>query len=90
MTPEQARRAALEALARVRLGEDPQAEKIRERASSTVGGLIEAFLKEHGSKLKAKTRVHYVRLLAKLASAHDPDDRLVRFVEGVEPGAVPF
>ncbi|MGH6801356.1 MAG: integrase arm-type DNA-binding domain-containing protein [Methylocella sp.] len=71
MTAELARRAALEALARIRLGDDPQAEKNRERASLTVGGLIEAFLKEHaGSKLKRKTGTHYAGLLAKLSAAH--------------------
>jgi Arm DNA-binding domain len=33
LTPDQARRAAQEALARVRLGDDPQAEKTRQRDS---------------------------------------------------------
>jgi hypothetical protein len=72
MTAEQARRAAQEALARIRLGrQDPQAEKSRQRASLTVGGLIDAFLTDHaGTKLKAKTADHYAGLLAKLVSAH--------------------
>jgi integrase len=71
LTPEQARRAAQEALARVRLGEDPQAEKNRRRASLSVGGLVEAFLRDHaGSKLKAKTAGHYAGLLGKLVMAH--------------------
>ena len=71
MTAEQARKAALEALARVRLGEDPQAKKSRERASLTVGGLITAFLEGHaGTKLKPKTRAHYEGLLAKLGVAY--------------------
>jgi integrase len=67
MTAEQARRAALEALAHIRLGEDPQAEKARQRDSLMVGGLIDSFLKDHaGSKLKAKTRAHYEGLLSKV------------------------
>jgi integrase len=71
LTPELARRAAQEALARVRLGQDPQAEKSRQRASLTIGGIVDSFLKDHvGSKLKAKTHVHYAGLLARLVSAH--------------------
>jgi integrase len=53
------------------LGEDPQREKSLSRASLTVGELTDAFLKDHvGSKLKAKTRVHYEGLLAKVRSAY--------------------
>ena len=37
-TADQARAAALDARAAIRLGEDPQAEKGRQRASLTVGG----------------------------------------------------
>jgi integrase len=71
ITAVQAREAALDALARIRLGEDPQTEKSRRRASLTVAGLIDAFLRDHaGSKLKAKTRAHYEGLLAKLRDAH--------------------
>jgi integrase len=71
LTAEQARKAALGALARIRLGSDPQAEKSRQRASLTVAGLIDAFLRDHaGSKLKAKTRIHYDGLLAKVRDAH--------------------
>jgi hypothetical protein len=56
MTVEQARAAALDALALVRLGQDPQAEKTRQRASLTVSDLIDAFLEGHAeTKLKAKT-----------------------------------
>jgi integrase len=58
-------------LARVRLGQDPQAEKGRQRAALTVGELAEAFLKDHaGSKLKAKTRAHYEGLIAKVRAAY--------------------
>jgi integrase len=70
MTVEQARKAAQDALARIRLGEDPQAEKGRQRAALTVDGLIAAFLETHGAKLKPKTRAHYAGTLAALAAAH--------------------
>jgi integrase len=71
LTPDQARRAAQEALAGVRLGNDPQAEKTLRRASPTVGGLIDAFLEGHASsKLKAKTAGHYRIALDKLRGAH--------------------
>jgi integrase len=71
MTAEQARKAALEALARIRLGDDPQAEKAHQRAAPTVGELTNAFLKDHvSSKLKPKTRVHYEGLLAKVQAAY--------------------
>jgi len=71
LTPDQARRAAQEALAAVRLGSDPQAEKISRRASPTIGGLIDAFLEGHArSKLKAKTAGHYRIALERLRAAH--------------------
>jgi integrase len=71
LTPEQARRAAQEALARIRLGDDPQGEKNRERVSLTVGGLIDAFLEGHASsKLKAKTAKHYRVALERLRGPH--------------------
>jgi integrase len=71
LTPDQARRAAQETLAGVRLGNDPQAEKIRQRASLIVGGLIDAFLEGHArSKLKAKTVGHYRIALERLRGAH--------------------
>lgn len=70
MTPDQARRAALNALAHVRLGSDPQAEKSRQRASLTVGGLIDAFLDDHSGKLKPRTKAGYKELLGKVRAAH--------------------
>src|SRR5262249_8515069 len=71
ITAVQAREAALRALARIRLGHDPQAEKGPQRDSLTVAGSIDAFLRDHASsKLKAKTRIHYEGLLAKLRDAH--------------------
>jgi integrase len=71
LTPEQARRGAQEALARVRLGGDPQGEKTRQRTALTVGGLIDAFLEGHAStKLKAKTAAHYRIALERLRAVH--------------------
>ena len=55
MTPEQARAAAQDARARIRLGEDPQAEKARQRASLTISGLIDTFIEGHAAKLKPKS-----------------------------------
>jgi integrase len=70
MTPDQARKAALTVLAHVRLGSDPQAEKTCQRASLTVSGLIDAFLDDHGGKLKPRTRAGYAELLGKVRAAH--------------------
>jgi hypothetical protein len=70
MTPDQARRAALAVLAHVRLGADPQAEKSRQRASLTVAGLIDAFLDDHGGKLKPRTKAGYAELLGKVRAVH--------------------
>jgi Arm DNA-binding domain len=70
IAPEQARAAALDALARIRMGDDPSAEKARQRASLTVAGLIDAFLGGHAAKLKPRTRVSYEDALAKIRAAH--------------------
>ena len=71
MTAEQARKAAGDALARVRLGEDPQADKARQRGAATVTALIEAFLDGHvNAKLKLKTRVDYAIVLNRLRAAN--------------------
>jgi hypothetical protein len=70
VTPEQARAAALDALARIRMGEDPSAEKARQRASLTVAGLIDAFGEGHVGKLKPHTRRSYGGALAKVRAAH--------------------
>jgi hypothetical protein len=66
MTADQARQAALDAHAAIRQGEDPAREKARQRAAMTVGGLIDAFLSGHASKLKPKSVVAYEGSLAKL------------------------
>jgi integrase len=69
-TVEQARKAAGDALARVRLGEDPQAEKSRQRAALTVAALIEAFLDGHvEAKLKPRTRCDYAIVFERLRAA---------------------
>jgi hypothetical protein len=71
MTVDQARTAALNALAHVRLGSDPQAEKSGERASPTVAVLIGLFTAEHvDAKLKAGTTQGYKIALEKLRAAH--------------------
>jgi integrase len=70
MTPDQARKAALKALAHVRLGADPQAEKSRQRTTLTVAGLIDAFLADRVAKLKPNTRAAYAESLAKVRQAH--------------------
>jgi Arm DNA-binding domain len=71
LTAEQARRAAAELLAKVRLGADPAADRDQRRASMTVSQLIEAFGVEHvRGKLKASTGKSYEAGLDLLAKAH--------------------
>jgi integrase len=70
MTADQAREPALDALARIRLGDDPQAEKARQRTSLTVAGLIEAFIEGHAAKLKPKSLIAYRSALDKLTAVH--------------------
>jgi integrase len=66
MTPDQARRAALDALAAIRQGHDPQAEKTDSRTAVTVAALIEAFMNSHVSKLKPNSRKSCAIALDKL------------------------
>jgi integrase len=71
MTTEQAKQDARTALAHIRLGEDPGAEKTRRRASPTVADLIDLFIAEHvDAKLKSGTAQGYKIALAKLRLAH--------------------
>jgi hypothetical protein len=71
VTVDQARTAALNALAHIRLGSDPQAEKSGQRASPTVADLIDLFRTEHvDAKLTAGTRGGYRIALEKLRAAH--------------------
>jgi integrase len=51
-------------------GRHPAAEKTRQRAALTIGGLIDAFLSGHASKLKPKSVVAYEGSLAKLRAKH--------------------
>lgn len=70
MTIEQGRQAALTALAEVRLGHDPQAEKSRQRSALSVSELIDAFFKGHVAKLTPATKISYGLTLRKFRSAH--------------------
>jgi integrase len=71
VTVDQARTVALDALAHIRLGSDPQAEKSRQRSSLSVTDLIDLFTAEHvDSKLKAGTAQGYKIALEKLRTAH--------------------
>jgi integrase len=70
ITPDQARKAALAALANVRLGSDPQAEKTCQRTALTVADLIDAFLDSRVAKLKPNSRLAYAESLAKVRTAH--------------------
>jgi integrase len=71
LTADQARRAAAEVLARVRLGADPAAEQKERRAAITVAELINAFEEEHiRSKLKVKTGKSYAAGMATLRAAY--------------------
>lgn len=73
LTPEQARKAAADMLAKVRLGADPAAEKSERRQALTVAGLIDAFTAEHvRGKLKGKTGDSYAAGLSRLRDTHGP------------------
>jgi integrase len=67
MTVEQARKAALDALAHIRLGSDPHAAKMGQRTALAVSDLIDAFVVGHvGTKLKSGTGVGYKIALVKV------------------------
>src|SRR5271157_1862867 len=71
LTPDQARKAAADMLAAVRLGGDPAQEKAERRASVTVGELIDLFDARYvGPMLKPGTAVGYRIALAELRRAH--------------------
>jgi integrase len=70
MTVDQARDAAFDARARIRLGDDPAREKKTQRAALTVAGLVRAFDEGHIAKLKPTSRESYANALAKLTAAH--------------------
>lgn len=71
LTADQARKAAAEMLATVRLGGDPAQEKIERRASVTVGQLIDLFDAQYvGPMLKPGTISSHRIALEKLRRAH--------------------
>jgi integrase len=71
LTPDQARKAAAEMLAVVRLGRDRAQEKMERRASVTVGELIDFFDTRYvGPMLKPGTAIGYRIALEELRRAH--------------------
>jgi integrase len=71
MTVEQARASALNILARIRLGADPQDEKTRQRSAPTVSALINIFLADHvETRCKASTAESHKIALARLRAEH--------------------
>jgi integrase len=71
LTPDQARKAAADMLAAVRLGGDPAQEKVERRASVTVNELIDLFDAQYvGPMLKPGTAVGYRIALEELRRAH--------------------
>jgi integrase len=71
LTAVQARNAALTALASIRLGDDPVANKASSRAAPTVSAMIDAFMRDHAfPKLRPMTRAHYEASLAKVRAAY--------------------
>lgn len=70
MPPSEARQAALNALAAVRRGYDPQATKAAKRASPSVSRLIDMYEEDHLPKLKPTTRQGYKLALHRLRKAH--------------------
>jgi integrase len=71
LTPEQARNAAADMLAAVRLGRDPAQEKLERRASLTVGQLIDLFDAQYvRPMLKPGTAASHRIALEELRGAH--------------------
>ncbi|QGM96259.1 site-specific integrase [Methylocystis parvus] len=71
LTPDQARRAAAEMLAQVRLGADPATEKTERRKSLTVGDLLALFDEQYvATMVKPGTAVSHRIALGELRRAH--------------------
>jgi integrase len=71
LTPDQARRAAAEMLARVRLGEDPGADRSEKRKALTLGELLDFFDQQHVALfVKPTTAVSHRLALDVLRGAH--------------------
>lgn len=64
-TPATARREALRLLAEINSGADPATEKWAQRTAPTLADVADAFVEDHGPKLKPRTREEYVRLIDK-------------------------
>jgi integrase len=69
MTPDQARRAALNALAHVRLGSRPASRK-KPPASLLDGRRVDRRLSRRSQRLKPRTKAGYKELLGKVRAAH--------------------
>jgi integrase len=65
-TPDQARKVAEKLRARTKMGEDPQAEKARERGAMTIAQVVEEFLENHVSKRTVRTQEHYCYVLKRI------------------------
>jgi integrase len=71
LTPDQARKAAADLLAAVRLGADPATEKAERRKALTVGELIDLFDEQYvGPMVKPGTALSHRIALAELRGAH--------------------
>jgi integrase len=71
LTPDQARKAAADLLAAVRLGADPATEKAERRKALTVGELLDLFDAQYvGPMVKPGTALSHRIALAELRSAH--------------------
>ena len=67
MTPEQARKAAKKVLGTVAHGDDPAADKARERRNLPLSDVIDAFLADHVDvKRKATTATAYRDILERI------------------------
>lgn len=71
LTPDQARKAAADMLAAVRLGADPATEKAEQRQALTVGDLIDLFDAQYvGPMVKPGTAISHRIALSELRRAH--------------------
>lgn len=66
-TPDEARKIADKLRSRVKVGQDPQAEKIEHRQAPTVAALAQAFLADHVEpKRKTSTKSHYADVVNRI------------------------
>ena len=64
-TPEAARKEASRLLYALASGQDPHKERLDRERKRPLAAVSEQYLKEHGPKLKPRTRYEYARLFAK-------------------------